>query len=104
MSCTAYRLHRPAPPASDFHHVICQAWQRFWQPAGATPGALWDPRTIELCPNCHRGVHERIVALMHGKPAGHDRLWPIAKLALDRFTAAGGSLDALRAAHEFGEQ
>lgn len=113
MACSAYKFHVPSQPSSDSHHVIPRAWQRFWHPtiSPATPTGtrvatwdLWDPRTVELCPSCHRGVHERIVALMHGKPRGRDRLWGIAQLALDRFTAAGGSLDALRAAREWGEQ
>jgi hypothetical protein len=66
--------------------------------------ALWDRRTVELCPSCHRGVHERIVALMHAKPKSRDRLWTIAQQALDRYTAAGGNLQALRDAGLYGQQ
>jgi hypothetical protein len=101
VACAAHRSHRPATPhVLDQHHVIPRSWQHF--ELGAE--RLFDPRTVPLCPNDHRGVHERIVALMKGEKPGRDRLWPIARLALDRFTAAGGSLDALRNAGLFGEQ
>jgi hypothetical protein len=116
MSCTLGISHVPKAPASDFHHVIPQAWQRFWQPPPITgpegismvlaaAGQLWDARTVELCPNHHRLVHEAIVAMMrdHAKP-GRGKIWATARLALDRYTAAGGDLDALRAAGEYGQQ
>lgn len=81
--------------------MIPQAWQRFAQ----SHGALWDKRTVELCPNCHRGVHERIVAYMRrGAPFGRDRLARVAEEAVTRYEAYGGSLAALRAAGLYGQQ
>lgn len=98
MSCSARVVHIPPQPSSDSHHVIPQAWQHFLR------GALFDRRTVEVCPNCHRGVHERIVRHMHGELPGRDRLWKIARLAAERYVEAGGSLDALRQAGLYGSQ
>jgi hypothetical protein len=98
MSCSARSVHVPTQPASDSHHVIPQAWQHFLK------GKLFDRRTVEVCPNCHRGVHERIVVLMHGGSKGRDKLWAIANLAPERYQEAGGDLDTLRAAGLYGSQ
>jgi hypothetical protein len=123
-ACSARRLHVPRPPATlDEHHVIPRAWQAFWSPGGVAavvdlagdverPGGeielerdhLWDPRTVTLCPNCHRAVHERIVQLMHGGGAGFDHVAPIARLALQRWQDAGGSIELLRQHGLWGEQ
>jgi hypothetical protein len=68
------------------HHVVPQAWQRFWRPddldnnrtLGERQGHalglsvpphmatvyLWDKRTMTLCPTCHRNVHHIMVTLM----------------------------------------
>lgn len=130
MACTLGKSHQPPAPASDMHHVIPQAWQRFWQPAPITgpggitmilakPGDPWDPRTVEVCPNHHRLTHEAIVAMMHAGAGSEDpaaarhaafgkrRLTSAEAcglLALTRWRDAGGSLEALRAAREWGEQ
>lgn len=67
-------------------------------------GPMWDPRGVWICPTGHRNVHLCIVALMRGaRPAGTRTEVACARLALDRFVGAGGSLDTLRAAHEWGE-
>jgi hypothetical protein len=59
MPCSLRKFHVPKVPAADSHHIIPQAWQHFH-----TPGKLWDLRTVEVCPNCHRRVHEAIVKMM----------------------------------------
>lgn len=122
-TCSLRRFHVPKTPATDSHHVIPQAWQHFYVPSGAAPNAstgLWDARTVEVCPNCHRRVHEAIVAMMRN---GHDysesplearraafgkkrltREQAVAFEALARFRAAGGSLVALRAHRLYGAQ
>jgi hypothetical protein len=123
MTCSLRRLHVPAAPATDSHHVIPQAWQHFYQPRpdlAVANGALWDKRTVEVCPNCHRRVHEAIVAMMNN---GHDysedpldakkaafgnrrltREQAVAYDALTRFREAGGSLVALRSHRLYGAQ
>lgn len=115
MACTFTKSHTPAAPASDHHHVIPRAWQVFYRPPpvtgpnGATmtlgAGPLWDNRTVEVCPNHHRLVHEAIVDLMRQRATSARGIVLLtAQLALDRFTQAGGDLDALRASGHFGEQ
>jgi hypothetical protein len=106
----AARHSTPKPLTVEWHHVVPRAWQRFWTPPGATVvndpayGPMWDPRGVWVCPTHHRNIHFCIVALMHGtKPLGSPAERKTAQLALDRFVAAGGSLDGLRAAHEWGE-
>lgn len=117
MSCTLRKFHIPKPPSSDHHHVIPQAWQRSYA-QGTTLGLLWDRRTVECCPNCHRKIHEAIVQMMR---SGHSedpldakvsafgkkrltREQTVAYAALIRFREAGGSLVALRTHKLFGEQ
>jgi hypothetical protein len=101
MPCTAYRYHVPQCPKPDAHHVIPQAWQKFL----VGGNRLFDPRTVDLCPNCHRGVHARIVALMTNAPTlKRDKLVPIARLALERYVEYGGNLDDLRKAGLWGAQ
>jgi hypothetical protein len=121
MSCTLRRFHRPRVPGSDHHHIVPQAWQRFWAPRPellTANGPLWDRRTIEVCPNCHRTIHEWIVVLMRAgttddpleaklRAFGNRRLsreQGIALEALTRFVEPGGSLTLLRAKRLFGEQ
>lgn len=83
---------------------------------------VWDPRTIELCPTGHRNVHFYIVRLMHAatdesveqavKNYLHIDLrrrppraaeFGIAKLALQRWVAAGGSIGVLQANGQWGQ-
>jgi hypothetical protein len=120
-TCSLRRFHVPKPPATDSHHVIPQAWQHFFIPSGATPQAttgLWDSRTVEVCPNCHRRVHEAIVKMMKSSTVeaalyarhaafGNRRLTreqTVAYEALVRFKQAGGSLNELRSHRLFGAQ
>jgi hypothetical protein len=123
MPCSLRKFHVPKAPATDSHHVIPQAFQHFYVPSGVKENVttgLWDNRTVEVCPNCHRRVHEAIVAMMRN---GHDysesplearraafggkrltREQAIALEALARFRAAGGSLVALRSHRLYGAQ
>lgn len=139
-SCTARRYHRPTPLTLEEHHVVPQAWQRFWRPdehdADRTLAQrinhargvglpdhnmetvyLWDPRTVTLCPTCHRNVHVFIKELMKAADTndpldsmvarfGGRRLTKeqdIAYLALCRYRAAGGDLRMLRDAKLWGQ-
>jgi hypothetical protein len=121
MGCSLRKLHVPAAPATDSHHVIPQAWQHFYVPRpelAAANGPVWDTRTVEVCPNCHRRVHEEIVALMRAgrtddpleaklRAFGNRRMSrerTVALQALTRFAEAGGSLMALRSHRLFGAQ
>ncbi len=127
-ACTARRFHRPTPLSVDEHHVVPQAWQRFWQPGdtrsmnqrvdsalgiGHDLPALWAPDTVTLCPTCHRNVHHHLVALMKlGAEHGHIgavEAYPargtevtIAVQGMLRFVKRGGSLDDLRTARLYG--
>jgi hypothetical protein len=122
-TCSLRRFHVPKTPATDSHHVIPQAWQHFYVPSGVATQAstgLWDARTVEVCPNCHRRVHEAIVAMMRngqdysesplearraafgGRRLTREQI--IAYEALLRFKKAGGSLVALRAHRLLGAQ
>jgi hypothetical protein len=120
-ACSLRKFHVPKTPATDSHHVIPQAWQHFYVPSGVKENVttgLWDSRTVEVCPNCHRKVHEAIVAMMKSSTVeaalyarravfGNRRLTreqTIAYEALARFRAAGGSLVALRSHRLFGAQ
>lgn len=124
-ACELHKAHSPANLTVEVHHVIPVAWQLFWQPQvapypGKDPdgrGELWDARTVSCCPTGHRNVHTWIVALMHAltgedpaqarvalkgaSRAGVQLDW--AYQALVRFKAVEGSLQALIAAHEYGE-
>jgi hypothetical protein len=119
--CELHKSHSPANLTVELHHVVPVAWQLMWQPAvapfpGRDPdgrGMLWDARTVACCPTGHRNVHHWIVALMHAV-TGEDPLqaehvvrgrrdqYDWACQALLRFKEAGGSLQALVAAHEWG--
>lgn len=105
MPCEAHTTHQPTNLTIERHHIIPQAWQFTWTPAGAAPGKLWDPRTADLCPTGHRNVHMIIVAMMKKLtiPRRNTKEYTIAKEALDRFVAAGGDLDFLRSKGEWGE-
>jgi hypothetical protein len=121
-SCALHKEHKPMNLTVEQHHILPQAWQRFWVPPGATisgKALLWDPRTVTLCPTGHRNVHalivrvmkqvaaqgnEDILAAVHAAGVAHS--YPTGKtalLALERFTAAGGKLLELTAAREWGE-
>jgi hypothetical protein len=117
--CQAHRYHSPKPLYSEIHHVVPRAWQATWVPEGAH--GLWAPQTIALCPTGHRNVHRVIHALMeagvgsddpqvahdgyrdHGGPRVGVKEWVIAFDALLAFRRAGGSLELLRAAGQFGQ-
>jgi hypothetical protein len=125
--CSLARVHVPSQPNPDEHHVIPQAWQRFWTPHIAVSATrivsdsgpdIWDARTVTVCPNHHRLVHQAIVAMMRAgtteEPAeafkaafGSNRTTKVrqtAYLALTRWVDAAGSLNALRTAKLWGEQ
>jgi hypothetical protein len=111
--CSLYRLHRPTAPRVDHHHVIPRAWQEFWR-----IDMLWDSRTVAVCPNCHRAIHEALVLMMRrgttddpldAKLAafGQRRLnrpQAVAYLGICRAREAGVKLTALRAAGLWGQQ
>ncbi|MGH2878962.1 MAG: hypothetical protein ACRDK4_05060 [Solirubrobacteraceae bacterium] len=125
--CQIHKKHSPANLTAELHHVIPVAWQLFWQPAvapspGRDPdgrGMLWDARTVAICPTGHRNVHKWIVELMHACKSedpmeaaatvkslyrtarGSQFDWAVQ--ALVRFKEAGGSLQALVNAGEWGE-
>lgn len=115
--CSLYRLHRPTAPRVDHHHIIPRAWQAFrhYEAAGRRG---WDPRTVAVCPNCHRAIHEALVLMMRSGTTddpldaklaafGQRRLnrpQAVAYLGLCRARAAGVKLTALRAAGLWGQQ
>jgi hypothetical protein len=95
----------------EWHHLVPRAWGRFWHPADVTPvvdpvyGPVWITDGVWLCRNCHGNVHTGgIVPLMRAsKPTGNRAEVAVAQQGLDLWVARGGSLDALRAAHLWGE-
>jgi hypothetical protein len=130
-TCELHKTHSPANMTLELHHVIPVAWQLAWQPAvapypGKDPdgrGELWDARLVPACPTGHRNVHAWIVRMMHmidalvkaGGVADAEKAFKLvhasardkqANWALEgllRFHAAGGSLQQLVAAGEWGE-
>jgi hypothetical protein len=98
---------------TELHHIVPQAWQRFWWPGQQNPEigqdlhvpALWDKEVMALCRTGHGNVHTILAALMKGNnpPAKRGKEVDVAKMAMDRFVLAGGSLDALRAAKLWGQ-
>lgn len=121
--CEARRLHVPAQPFPDSHHIIPRAWQAAWAPNGAViihsgdAKGLWHPQTVELCPNCHRRVHVAIQQMMRASVSAdtpslawdamnwrQTREREIAYQALTEWVAAGGSLTFLRDRRLFGIQ
>lgn len=122
--CSLARFHIPGQPLPDAHHVIPQAWQRFYRPTVRPVVSnwalgLWHIETVLVCPNHHRLVHEALVALMRGSPGievpgdavsrvfGPLHLTRVRLVALDALSLwvqAGGSLQALRDAGLWGEQ
>lgn len=128
LPCTLHKTHEPANLTVEMHHVIPQAWQHFWVPAGETVSSstlLWDPRTTPICPSGHRNVHHLLVEIMHGIEIaqaedtaailrileavearhhhGHKAELETAKLAYQRWVERGGVLLALTASGEWGE-
>lgn len=115
-ACEIHVTHLPKALTLESHHVIPQAWQHFWRPSLGDGDlrvlkvpALWDPRTVELCPTGHRNVHEWIVTLMRGvgglplyAPRGARKERELAQIGLDRFRSAGGNLELLVAARLWG--
>src|SRR4051794_24334408 len=82
MGCALHKEHRPPALTTELHHVIPRAWQATWAPPTAPfPGTyagqrLWDARTVELAPTCHRNVHALIVRVMHAAArASSDAPW-----------------------------
>jgi hypothetical protein len=86
--CEVHRLHwTPFPTYNEQHHVIPQAWQRFWRPQGsaselrriaamndppvadeqfeAVMAGLFDPRVVVVCRTGHGNVHFWLTAMMH---------------------------------------
>jgi hypothetical protein len=123
-TCELHKFHSPKPNTDETHHIIPQAWQVFWNPTTghnlkvvwraqeprpiqATKDQLWDPRTAELCPTGHRNVHYWLVLYMKDfamplsnlrgglRTAARSNEQKMAKLAMDRYEAAGGSLQML---------
>lgn len=127
-ACALHRHHgTPVPLTVEKHHIVPRSWDRIYIPPVAPyPGRdpeggppLWDARTIPLCPSSHRNIHHWIVALMHAV-AAEDPAQALAAVkaanmlargpqlavaleALTRFKAAGGSLQQLVAAGEWGQ-
>jgi hypothetical protein len=123
--CELHSSHYPEPLEVEQHHVIPVSWQQIeWQPEtppypGTDPdgrGPVWDSRRIPVPPTCHRNVHHWIVLLMHaltgedpqqafaavkGEKGGTQAHWALE--ALVRFKEAGGTLQQLVAAKEWGE-
>lgn len=88
--CEAHKSHRPSPTFWELHHVIPQAWQRWWRPPGSESTSerrrqavlsdpqlpqdefdavmatvdLFDPRTATLCRTGHGNVHWWLVRAM----------------------------------------
>jgi hypothetical protein len=101
---------RPEPAIGDDHRRAGH---------GTEGRHLWDARTVALCPTGHRNVHVWIVRLMHlctdEEPAhavaaarhvdasARGKEFDLAVLALTRFRDAGGSLQSLVAARQWGE-
>lgn len=108
--------------------MIPQAWQALWRPtAHAATSGLWDPRTVPICPTGHRNVHwwlvrivrtadrmvvtgsadvpELVAAAVAAAPLNraHHREVATARLALERWYAAGGLVRTLGDAGEWGE-
>lgn len=111
LACSLGHEHRPRNLTVELHHVVPVGWQKTWQPQSAPypgydhdgRGKLWDARTVALCPTSHRNTHAWIVRLMRGaKPDKRSNECGIALLALEHFTDAGGDLDVLRKAGEWG--
>lgn len=129
-NCVLHGRHWPPYLSAEAHHLVPVAWQQMWQPPkpwpreGADPngrGLLWDARTVKLCPTGHRNVHVWITRLMHactgedvqatlkavrsqfGVRATTTMEFQTAGFALLRWQEAGGSLQALVAAHEWGQ-
>ena len=106
-TCDAHMFHRPKPIAQELHHVVPQAWQKFWRPD--TGIGLWHPETVPLCPTGHRNVHLYIVAKMQAVASkDHIRIpnnkeAQIAQLALTIWIEAGGSLMDLVRAGQWGQ-
>lgn len=122
VACELHKSHSPGNLTVELHHVIPVAWQLIpWKPA-VPPypgrdidgrGMLWDARMVACCPTGHRNIHAFIVRLMHAV-TGEDPLqaesvvkgrgvqFDWACQALLRFKEAGGSLQTLVAAHQWG--
>lgn len=126
-SCSVRRFHAPAAPPPDSHHVIPRAWQVYRQrqlirdgvaDPMLSPERLWDTRTVEACPNCHRRIHVALVAMMKATLSNDplalrkaafggrrlNREQTIAYAGLCRFVEKSGSLRDLQAAKLYGEQ
>lgn len=121
-ACQLHEYHSPIPTYNEVHHVIPRAWQQAWQPPEPLfPGSydgqhLWDDRTVIICRTGHGNVHYWIVSMTEAwesgmtvdqvvakvrsaelkqRKAGNRAEFATARLALDRFLEAGGSIDFL---------
>jgi hypothetical protein len=88
--CEVHRLHwTPFPTYNEQHHVVPQAWQRFWRPRTSIPEQrrivalndveqtdeefetrmaavdLFDPRIVVVCRTGHGNIHFWLTAMMH---------------------------------------
>jgi hypothetical protein len=122
MTCSLRKLHVPKAPAPDSHHIIPRAWQEFFAETIIVESnprpVLWDRRTVEVCPNCHRRIHVALVEMMKAarsddplalKKAAYGgrrltREQAVAYTGLTRYSAAGGSLARLQDAKLYGAQ
>lgn len=127
LGCVAHSYHSPVPLYTELHHVIPQAWQRFWRPSTIErptwkgvegPPPLWAPDTVPLCRTGHGNLHVLLVKFMRAygqldMPDGPERIEAavsgrrgaeaqLAKTGMRRFQAAGGSLEALCGAGQYG--
>lgn len=107
--CIAHRAHIPVHHTTEEHHVIPQAWQHF----KLSSEALFDPRTVTLCPTGHRNVHVHLVGMMKTMltdPVEMRKAWKkrrcsesdLAYVGITRYIEAGGDLAALQAVHIWG--
>lgn len=122
--CGLHTYHAPGITYTEEHHYLPRGWQSFWRPPDVSSD-LWDPRTIYLCRTSHGNVHYHLVNLMKkwqalGGPdldtvvracrADAQRLVipfayseiTVARTAMERWLAAGGSLADLCAKKLYG--
>lgn len=114
VGCALHKYHWPRPSHLEEHHIVPQAWQRFWRSEAGY--GLWMPDTEPLCRTGHGNVHAHLVRLMKatlgGDPEdplaariaypGRGKEYEMAYSALARWKEAGGSLAALRTAKLWG--
>jgi len=121
--CEIHSYHRPRHLLTESHHVLPRAWQAVWQPMREERN-VWYPKTIELCPTGHGGVHHILVEIMREYEAQpkhaieevrlqvaeaavraryrQHKEFPIACLAPRLWKSKGGLLDTLINRRQYG--